>query len=255
MSGRGCAAGAWSEVSSSETEGAARRSPGWTLPRLHLVTDADILRRPAFPEIAAAVCAEGGYHVALHLRGHGGASPRITARTLHELATRLGPIAKASGTLLVVNDRVDVALAAGVRAVQLGGGSLSPSDMRSLRGTLQIGRSVHSVAEAVAAADADWLLAGTLFPSASHPGRAGAGTELVTRISEAVGAPILGIGGVTPDRVAEVLGAGAHGVAVRGGVWDEIEAPADAPAALHRYLSTVAERPSEPIDLDPPQRS
>lgn len=240
---------------SSETDGAVRRAAGRTFPRLHLVTDADILRRPAFPEIAAAVCAEGGDRVALHLRGHGGASPRITARALYDLATRLRPIAQASGTLLVVNDRVDVALAAGVAAVQLGGGSLSPSDMRSLRGTLQIGRSVHSVAEAEAAADADWILVGTLFPSPSHPGRQGAGADLVTRISAAVTTPMLGIGGVMPDHVTEVLSAGAYGVAVRGGVWDRNEAAADARAALQRYLSAVHERPSEPIDLDPPQPS
>lgn len=235
-----------------------RRDAEWTLPRLHIVTDADILRRPTFPELAAAICVEGGDGVALHLRGHGGAAPRITARVLYERAMKLRPVVQASGTLLVMNDRVDVARVSGVRAVQLGGGSLSSTDMSALGGPLRIGRSVHSVREAVAATDADWILVGTLFPSGSHPGRAGAGTDRVARISEAVATPILGIGGVTPDRVAEVMGAGAHGVAVRGGVWDEIEVPTDVPAALQRYLSAVRGAvpgiASEPLDLDPPQR-
>lgn len=81
---------------------------------------------------------------------------------------------------------------------------------------------------------ADFVLAGTLYPSASHPGRPGAGPGLIEAMVE-VAIPIVGIGGVTPERVGEVRGAGAAGVAVITGIWD---APSPV-AALERYLSEL----------------
>lgn len=205
------------------------------LPRLHLITDAGILRRPEFVDQASALLAIGCDEVALHLRGHGGAAPRVTARALHDLALRLLPVARGCGALLVVNDRLDVALAAGADAVQLGAASLAPDRLPSAARGLRVGRSVHDAAEARDAVDAEWLLAGTLYASGSHPGRPGAGVDHVTRISEVASAPLIGIGGITPERVKGVRAAGAHGVAVRAGVWDA----QDAATALQRYLSAV----------------
>lgn len=135
--------------------------------------------------------------------------------------------------MLVVNDRVDVALAAGADGVQLGARSLSVEDGRSLAGaSLRIGASVHAADEARAVgAGADWLLAGTLWPTPSHPGRAGAGVALLREVA-ALGMPVVAIGGVSAERAAEARRAGAAGVAALRGLWDA----ADPARAVERYL-------------------
>lgn len=198
------------------------------IPRLHAVTDDRVLARGAFLDTARMVAEAGGAALALHLRG-----PRTSGRRLHDLATTLGPAVRASGGMLVVNDRIDGALAAGAGAVQLGARSLAPADVRALAGNaLRIGVSVHAADEArAAAAGADWLLAGTVWPTPSHPGRPGAGIGLLRAVA-ALGTPVVAIGGVTPERAAEAWGAGAAGVAVLRGIWD---AP-DPAQAVERYL-------------------
>ena len=119
--------------------------------------------------------------------------------------------------LLLVNDRVDVALACGADGVQLGEDGLPPAEARRLLGPgLLIGRSVHSVEGAVQAqADgADFLVLGTVFPSPSHPTGRATGPDLVAGVRHAVGLPILGIGGITARNIAGVMAAGAQGAAV-----------------------------------------
>jgi thiamine-phosphate diphosphorylase len=118
---------------------------------------------------------------------------------------------------VLVNDRFDVALAAGAHGVHLRGDSFSASRIRACapRGFL-IGRSVHSVSDAVVAArdDAvDYVIFGTVFPSASKPDRAAAGLRELSAVASAIRLPVLAIGGMTSARVADVMGAGAAGVA------------------------------------------
>jgi thiamine-phosphate diphosphorylase len=205
---------------------------GRDLPRLHLVTDDAVVRRERFPEMAADLLGAGGAKVALHLR-----SPAATGRRLFDLVTWLAPLASASGAWLLVNDRVDVALAGGAHGVQLGAQALGIRDARRLLGRDRaIGASVHEPAAAAGAfaAGADFVLAGTLFPSASHPGRRGTGVGWLRQLGPEAG-PMIGIGGITPQRVGEVLSAGAHGVAVITAVWD-----AERPErALLRLLDTL----------------
>ena len=119
--------------------------------------------------------------------------------------------------LLLVNDRVDVALACGADGVQLAEDGLPPAEARRLLGPgLLIGRSVHSVEGAVRAEvdGADFLVLGTVFPSPSHPTGEVTGPSLVARVRQAVGLPILGIGGITAHNVASVIAAGGQGAAV-----------------------------------------
>ncbi|MDA1127925.1 MAG: thiamine phosphate synthase [Chloroflexi bacterium] len=118
---------------------------------------------------------------------------------------------------LIVNDRADVALAAGAHGVQLGEEGLPVGAARKTLGASSlIGRSVHSETSASQAEDdgADFLLVGTMFASRSHPGEEPAGTALMRRIAGAARLPLIGIGGITPENVPEVLNAGASGVAV-----------------------------------------
>lgn len=132
---------------------------------------------------------------------------------------------------LVVNDRADVARALGAAGVQLGEESLPVAAARAVVGPdALIGRSVHSVEGAVAAEaeGASYLILGTIFPTGSHPGEAGAGLDLVRRVTERVRRPVIAIGGMTAANAATVRAAGATGVAVLSAI---LEAPDPARAA------------------------
>ncbi len=98
--------------------GAARTAAG-VIPRLHVVTDDQILARPGFRAAALQVLETGGTRVALHVRG-----PHTTGRAMYQAAAELILPARRAGAWLVVNDRVDVALALGIRRVHLGARSL-----------------------------------------------------------------------------------------------------------------------------------
>jgi len=118
---------------------------------------------------------------------------------------------------LIVNDRADVAFAAGAQGIQLGEDGLPVSAARKTLGSgTLVGRSVHSVpaASQAEAAGADFLVVGTMFASRTHPGQAPAGTDLMRRISCNCRLPLIGIGGITPENASEVIEAGGSGVAV-----------------------------------------
>jgi thiamine-phosphate diphosphorylase len=118
---------------------------------------------------------------------------------------------------LIVNDRADVALAAGAQGVQLGEEGLPVAAARMLLGDNSlIGRSVHSLAAAIQAESegADFLVVGTMYASSSHPGEEPAGPGLMREIAEKSRLPLIGIGGVTPENADELIQAGASGVAV-----------------------------------------
>ncbi len=135
---------------------------------------------------------------------------------LLRLARRLRRITEGRA-LLIVNDRVDVAMLAGADGVQLGETALDVADVRGLVGSdMLVGRSVHSEVGAVDAEcqGADYLILGTVFDTASHTLDQVGGLDLVREVTDAVGIPVLGIGGITSDNAGGVMEAGASGVAV-----------------------------------------
>jgi thiamine-phosphate pyrophosphorylase len=142
--------------------------------------------------------------------------PGLEAAALSSLAGRMVEVAGDTAARIVVNDRLDVALTCGAGGVHLRGDSIPPGRVREMTppGFL-IGRSVHGVDEAVLAArHADYLIAGTVFPTASKPGlREHLGVAELSAIVKAVEIPVLAIGGVSMDRIEAVAGAGAAGVA------------------------------------------
>lgn len=202
------------------------------VPAVHAVTTDEIVLAPDFRARAAALLVAGGERVALHLRGS-----RVPSDVLFTHAEALGRLAAAAGGRIVVNDRVDVALAAGAWGVQLNSRSLLPADARRAIGAhpLRLGASVHSIDEgrAAEAAGADWVVAGHVFETASHPGEEGRGVAFVRGLVAAVRLPVVVIGGIRPEHVAELRPLGVAGVAVIRGVWS-----AEHPdRALTRYLS------------------
>jgi thiamine-phosphate diphosphorylase len=186
------------------------------IPRLHVVTDDEVLSRAGWRGAAREILDSGGPGIALHLRGS-----NISGARLHDQASACAEIARRTGSWILVNDRLDIALATGAAGVQLGGSSFSAREVRSLADDLRIGVSVHDAEQAEIAGreGADWVLAGTLFRSASHPEWPGKGTAWLAELA-ALGTPVIGIGGIDVPRVAEVRAAGAYGVAVIRAVWD-----------------------------------
>jgi len=206
-----------------------------TVPRLHVVTDDLVLARGDFLPVARKLLEVGGEALAFHVRG-----PNTDGRRLYELAHELLTFGE-EGARILVNDRVDVALATGTDGVHLGRRSLSVARARGLVGSVAlVGVSVHDAGEdAEMMQDGpDYAFVGTLYPTPSHPGHVGGGSTLLSEVAEvAKGLSLVGIGGVTPERVAEVLGAGGYGVAVIRGIWC-----ADDPnRALGEYLSALGE--------------
>ncbi|HEY7768242.1 thiamine phosphate synthase [Longimicrobium sp.] len=198
-----------------------------SLPPLHIVTDDEVVGRTDFADRARLILEAGGRDIVFHLR-----APRASGRRLHDLADVISRTAD-GGAVLLVNERIDVALAAADGA-QVGARGVRVRDAWRMLGPDRfVGASVHSAAEAIdaAAEGADFVVAGTIWPTPSHPGRAGAGLELIREIASS-GIRVIAIGGVTPERAGEAREAGASGIAVIRGVWDA----ADPAEAVREYL-------------------
>ena len=199
------------------------------LPRLHVVTDPAVVARSGFLAVAADVLRAGGPRIALHLR-----APGASGRAMHDAAVALTRVTRETGSVLIVNDRADVAAAVGAAGVHLPRRGLEPADARGIVGAdAWVGASVSSSEEAAAAVrdGADYLVAGSVFATDSHPGAEPIGLARLSEIASAVDVPVIAIGGITADRVDSVRDAGAWGVAVIRAVWD-----ADDRAAAVREL-------------------
>jgi len=204
------------------------------LPRLHAVTDASVLDDPDLGIRAAAIAAAGSA-VALHVRDR-----TAPAAALARAALRLLALARPPEAALFVNGRPDLAAAVAADGVQLSATDLSPEDARRVFSRGWVGRSVHSEAEAEAAVTegADYLLVGSVYPSASHPGRPATGIELVRRVA-GLGKPVIAIGGIDAARAVEVRAAGAYGVAAVSALWGADDPAAAALALLQPWLAAA----------------
>jgi thiamine-phosphate pyrophosphorylase len=142
----------------------------------------------------------------------------LDAADLARLVAELVACTRGTRTRVLVNDRLDVALASGADGVHLRADSMPVAVVRRLVPPhFIVGRSVHSVAEAAAASDADYLVAGTVWATES---KAGTHTLLgiggFASIARVVQVPVLAIGGVTAERAREVASAGGAGIAAIG---------------------------------------
>ncbi len=177
--------------------------------RLHLVTDRTLCADVPLEE-AVAQAIEGGVEV-VHLR-----EKDLPAGELYHLAARLRRVTLGKA-LLSINDRVDIALAIPLDGVHLASDSIPVYVAKKLgEHLLIVGRSVHSVEEAVEAQEqeADYIILGTIFATPSHPEGRPAGPGLVRQVRAKVDLPIYAIGGIDAENAPEVIEAGASGVAV-----------------------------------------
>jgi thiamine-phosphate pyrophosphorylase len=163
-----------------------------------------------------------------------------TAQRLYEAACAMRELTRAVGALLIVNDRLDIALAAGADGLHVGPDDLPVAVARRLlRPGMILGASAGTVEEAVAAErdGADYLGVGAIYEARGSKVDAGApvGPERVRAIRAAVRIPIVGIGGIKAENATPVIAAGADGVAVITGV---VGAP-DIAAAAARLVEMV----------------
>jgi thiamine-phosphate pyrophosphorylase len=177
--------------------------------KLCLVTDRSGTRGRDLVEVVAACLAAGLPAVQVREKD-------LSAADLAALCRRIRALHPPP--FLIVNDRVDVAVAVGAGGVQRTHASLSVAELRVVADTrVRVGASVHALAEAreAAAQGADWIVFGPVYdtPSKRQYG-APQGLAELERVAAAVPIPVIAIGGITPDRVHEVRRAGAHGVAV-----------------------------------------
>ncbi len=145
----------------------------------------------------------------------------LSDRELAALVRAIVGVAAGTTTRVIVNDRADIAIAAGAAGVHLRGDSAAASRVRAMApGGFLIGRSVHSLAEvdaAVAGGGCDYLLFGTVFLSDGKPeGHPVAGLEALREICARSPLPVIAIGGMTAERAAAARDAGAAGFAAVG---------------------------------------
>lgn len=219
-----------------------------TLPRpcICLVTDRSRLPPPS-PDTLTDAPALGPLAERLTLAGQAGVDllqirePDLSAAELGALVRDLRTRLADTGARIVVNERVDVALAADAHGVHLKSDSIPTALVRRyVPAAFLVGRSVHSLDEARAAeADgADYLIFGTVFPSGSKPrGHRTAGLDALVAVAQAVRVPVLAIGGISLNTVATAAEAGAAGVAAIGLFFDAAGPMDD---LRRRLIQTVA---------------
>jgi thiamine-phosphate diphosphorylase len=203
----------------------------WVEPSLMLITDRSRLHGRELEE-AVSQAVDGGV-TCVQLR-----EKDLAAGELYELALTLRAVIQGRA-LLIINDRVDIACETGADGVHLPERGLPVAVARRMAGDgCIIGRSVHSIDAALDAqrTGADYLLAGSVYETSSHPGRLPAGIDFVRALADAAHIPVLAVGGVTPERVPAAIDAGAAGIAVIGAIMDAVD-PKAAASALKDVLN------------------
>ncbi|MEK6744688.1 MAG: thiamine phosphate synthase [Nitrospirota bacterium] len=199
---------------------------------LCLILDADLLTLSAGKTLAVALAA--GVRL-FQYRNKSGSRNEV-----YSVSNELAGMVKRAGGIFIVNDHADIAKAVDADGVHLGQGDLPLAYGRKVMGKDKlIGISTHSVEQAreAEAAGADYIGFGPLFPTMTKDAGPCQGTEKLRSLRNAVALPVLAIGGITLDTLAEAMAAGADGVAVISAV---LSAPD--PAAVARAMIDRIER-------------
>lgn len=205
---------------------------------LYLVTDDELARGRPLPEIVRAAVSGGVTAVQLRAK-------QCCARELLRRARELLALLRPLGVPLIVNDRLDIALAAGADGVHLGQEDLPCAAARRLAGSaFTIGVSVGNAAEArrAEAEGADYLGVSPLHATPTKPDAPPAtGLEGLRVIRAATRLPLVAIGGLHAGNAAEALRAGADGIAVVSAIM-AADDPEAAAAALAQACARAGDR-------------
>lgn len=200
-----------------------------------VITDRRLAAPRSLDQVVRAAVAAGARAIQVRDKG-------ATARELVATARRIREISgAATGTLLFVNDRLDVALAAGADGVHLGSDDIPVAAARAWAPPeFLVGYSTDDPADARRAQDegADYIGCGAVYATTSkNVGDESIGTARLDEVARAVTIPVLGIGGVTVSRAAEVAGTAAAGVAVIGAVMGATDPGAAVEGLLAPFLA------------------
>jgi thiamine-phosphate pyrophosphorylase len=196
--------------------------------KLHVLTDTELQSKFSHVELTRLAIAGGADTVQLRQKTG-------STREMIEVARQMKELCRQAGVVFIVNDRVDVAIAAEADGVHLGQDDFPIPLARELLGDDRIiGGSASSLAEAQKCLDekVDYVGFGPIYPTGSKADAGPAqGTALLRQMVEAMPLPIIAIGGVDAGNTREVVRAGAHGIAVISAVCCQ-----DDPAAATRVL-------------------
>ncbi len=206
---------------------------------LYIVTDRQASRGRDHLELVRAAL-EGGADT-IQLRDKG-----MSGRELYSLALEMGTLVRSCGATFIVNDRLDIALAAGADGAHLGQDDIPVSAARAISpARFIIGASVGSVAEALEAErdGADYLALSPVFstPTKGDAGP-GHGLDVLRQIRSAVSVPVIAIGGINHGNARDVILAGAEGVAVISAVLGAEDVRSAARSLKGAVLRAKAER-------------
>jgi thiamine-phosphate pyrophosphorylase len=201
--------------------------------KLHVLTDTVLQTR--FSHVELTRLAINGGADTIQFRQKSGST-----REMIEVARQMKQLCAKNGVTFIVNDRVDVAIAAEVDGVHLGQDDFTIPLARKLLGEdVIIGGSASTIEEAreCLSEGADYVGFGPVYPTTSKDDASPVtGIPMLKQVVETIPLPIIVIGGVSAENVPEVMRAGAHGIAVISAVCCQ-EDPEEATRALHRALS------------------
>ncbi len=163
-------------------------------------------------------------------------------KSLYDTSLRLAKLARESEATFIVNDHADIALAVDADGVHLGQDDLPLEQARKLLGPLKlIGISTHSLEQAREAErrGADYIGFGPIFSTTTKDAETIQGIAGLAGIRNAVTIPIIAIGGIKQENVADVIRAGADGVAVISAILSA-EDPAEAAAAMIKAIADIS---------------
>jgi len=208
--------------------------------RLYGILDLGYVAAAAVEQAAAELCAGGVDVLQLRAKGHDEFS-------IEALGQRIEPITRAAGVPLIVNDFPELVPSIGAQGAHVGQGDGAIEEARwragrALAGEVPlplIGRSTHSVEQAVAAQaeGADYIGFGPLFATPTKPGRPAIGLDEVRRVHELVSVPIFCIGGIKRQNLDAVIAAGARRIVIVSGL---LQAP-DIAAACREAKQRIAD--------------
>lgn len=212
---------------------------------------ANLLPSPLYVVCDDDVCVRAGWTLTDFAKAALDAGARIlqirakhaSGRTLLEMSRRVIEVARASGALVVVNDRADIARMAGAGGVHVGQDDLLPSSVRRMVGPeAVVGLSTHTLDQVERGCDepVEYLAIGPVFPTLTKDSVSAAvgleGVEGAASIADAHAMPVIAIGGMTLDRAPAVIRAGASGVAVVS----DLFIAGDPAARIKAYLKALA---------------
>jgi thiazole tautomerase (transcriptional regulator TenI) len=198
-------------------------------PQFHLISNG----KQTLDEFARIASLVNPYVTSFHLR-----EKQLTAK---EIAIGVRSMLEAGipADKIIINDRADVAYVFQTSGVQLAYHSLEPWQVKHSFPSLQVGCSVHSREEAEQKQQegADFLLFGHVYQTASKPGLEPRGLITLQKVTARVSIPVIAIGGIKPQHVQQIMGAGAAGIAVMSSIL-EADNPKEMAQVYHERLHT-----------------